>query len=111
MLQRTHPLLIAFLLLFFALAAGCSSGGGILPEGSDSTDELREATFEDGDNFGKDHGDIQGRGRLFRYEHQADGGYVFSVFRGPSPRDPGDLLQVMTIYNIQPLTPWRDITT
>ena len=51
MLNRTHPLLIVSLLLFFALAAGCSSGGGILPEGDDESNVLEAASFEGGDNF------------------------------------------------------------
>ena len=51
MLNRTHPLVVAALLLLFALAAGCSSGGGILPESGDDGYVLEAASFEGGDNF------------------------------------------------------------
>lgn len=51
MLNRTHPLIIVTLLMFFALAAGCSSGGGILPGVNEDGNVLEAASFEGGDNF------------------------------------------------------------
>ena len=50
MRNRIYPFLVASLLMFFALAAGCSNGGGVLPDG-ETSDVLHEATFTDGDNF------------------------------------------------------------
>ena len=51
MLNRTHPLIIVTLLMFFALAAGCSSGGGILPGVNEDGNVLEAASFDGGDNF------------------------------------------------------------
>ena len=45
---------------------------------------------------------------ILRYERQDGDGYIFSVFKGTSPEELGDLLQVITIYNVTPFEPWTE---
>jgi hypothetical protein len=50
----------------------------------------------------------EAKSRLLRYARQDGDGYIFSVFKGTSPEDHGDLVEVITIYNVTPLVPWTE---
>lgn len=57
--------------------------------------------------FGDWYMSPQSKAQLFRYEGRNVDAYVFSKFNSRDPKNPGELVTTIEIYNLDALEPWE----
>jgi len=49
------------------------------------------------------------KGKMFRYEgRSSDGGYIFTRFNANDPHQTGDVVEAITVHNLDDLYPWEE---